>query len=101
MALFAGVWVDRVRKKPILIAADAARFALSSTRPTSRICRLMRFIVWGTMPLGALAAGGLGAALGLRTAVAVLAVGGLLAFAWVQFSPVRSLRDHPQVSPAP
>jgi MFS family permease len=31
--LFAGVWVDRLRKRPLMIAADIARFAMLATIP--------------------------------------------------------------------
>jgi predicted MFS family arabinose efflux permease len=55
----------------------------------------MRFLVWGTMPLGGLAGGFMGEALGLRAAIAVGAAGSLLAFLWIWLSPVRSLSQIP------
>ncbi|MBX6351151.1 MAG: MFS transporter [Clostridia bacterium] len=76
------------------------RQAITPDRLLGRMTASMRFIVWGTMPLGALAGGFLGTALGLRPAVAVLAFGVLLAFVWVRFSPVWTLSGEPQVSEA-
>jgi len=72
------------------------RQAITPLRLQGRMNATMRFIVWGTMPLGGLAGGYLGEVLGLRPAIAVTAVGGLLAFLWVIFSPVRTLRTIPE-----
>ncbi|MGH2425657.1 MAG: MFS transporter, partial [bacterium] len=72
------------------------RQAITAQRLQGRMNATMRFLVWGTMPLGGLAGGALGEALGLRGAIGVAAVGGLLAFMWVLFSPVRSLRQIPE-----
>ena len=55
----------------------------------------MRFLVWGTMPLGGLFGGVLGEWLGLRPAIAVTAAGAVLAFLWVWRSPVRTLERIP------
>jgi predicted MFS family arabinose efflux permease len=52
----------------------------------------MRFLVWGTMPLGGLLGGALGSAVGVRATLLVAAIGQSLAFLWVFFSPLRSLR---------
>jgi MFS family permease len=52
----------------------------------------MRFLVWGTMPLGGLLGGALGSAIGVRATLLVAATGQSLAFLWVFFSPLRSLR---------
>jgi predicted MFS family arabinose efflux permease len=51
----------------------------------------MRFIVWGTIPLGSLLGGSLGQVLGLRPTLLAMALLGLLAPLWVVFSPVRRL----------
>jgi hypothetical protein len=51
------------------------------------------------MPLGGLAGGFLGGALGLRSAIAVGAAGSLVAFLWIWLSPVRTLSRIP--TPAP
>jgi MFS family permease len=57
-----------------------------------RMNATMRFLVWGTMPLGGLLGGAIGSAAGVRTALLVAAIGQSLAFLWVFFSPLRSLR---------
>ena len=55
----------------------------------------MRFLVWGTMPLGGLLGGLLGQVLGLREAIGVGAVGSLLSGLWVLYSPLRALERIP------
>ncbi len=72
------------------------RQAITPHRLQGRMNATMRFLVWGTMPLGGLLGGALGEALGLRAAIAVSAAGGLLAFLWVAFSPVRGLQAIPE-----
>jgi MFS family permease len=56
----------------------------------------VRWIVWGTMPLGSLFGGALGTWIGVRDTLWVCAVGGMLAGLWVFFSPLRALRDVPE-----
>jgi MFS family permease len=60
-----------------------------------RMNATMRFLVWGTMPLGGLLGGVLGAAIGVRETLLVAAVGGSLAFLPVFFSPLRRMRELP------
>jgi len=55
----------------------------------------VRWIVWGTIPLGSLFGGALGGWIGVRQTLWVCAVGGMLAGLWVLFSPLRSMRDVP------
>lgn len=61
-----------------------------------RMNATIRFIVWGTIPLGGLLGGALGSWLGDRTAIWVAAVGVALAPAWLLASPLRRLRDTPE-----
>ncbi len=72
------------------------RQAITPHRLQGRMNATMRFLVWGTMPLGGLVGGALGEALGLRPAIAITAVGGLLAFLWVALSPVSALKAIPE-----
>jgi MFS family permease len=67
------------------------RQAISPARLHGRMNATMRFMVWGTLPLGSLLGGALGTAIGLRPTLWVGAVGGLLAVLPVALSPVRSL----------
>ncbi|MDQ1541422.1 MAG: hypothetical protein QOH29_2148 [Actinomycetota bacterium] len=60
-----------------------------------RMNATMRFLVWGTMPLGGLLGGWLGTEFGIRHALWISAVAILLAPLWVIFSPLRTMRDLP------
>ncbi len=55
----------------------------------------MRFLVWGTQPIGGLLGGWLATSVGLRDALWIAAGGALLAPLWVVFSPLRGMRDMP------
>lgn len=68
------------------------RQAITPDRLQGRMNATMRFLVWGTMPVGALMGGALGEAIGLRPAIAVFAIGELLGFLWLLPSPVPGLR---------
>jgi predicted MFS family arabinose efflux permease len=72
------------------------RQAIVPIRLQGRLNATMRTIVWGTLPLGALAGGFLGEAIGLRPAILVSVVAGSLSFLWVLFSPVRDIREMPE-----
>jgi len=78
------------------ISQVSLRQALTPHRLQGRMNATMRFLVWGTMPLGALAGGALGQVLGLRPTIAIAAAGATLAFVWVWRSPVRVLRQIPE-----
>ena len=61
-----------------------------------RMNSVMRFIVWGTIPIGTLAGGGLASWIGLRETIVVGAIGGSSAVLWIVFSPQRHLREMPE-----
>jgi MFS family permease len=61
-----------------------------------RMNATMRFLVWGTIPLGAFLGGVLGSTIGVRQTLFVAAVGGILPFLPVFFSPLRKMRDLPR-----
>ena len=71
------------------------RQAITPDRMLGRMNATMRLIVWGTIPIGALIGGILGATIGLQSALWVSAIGASLSFLPVLFSPVRSLREIP------
>jgi predicted MFS family arabinose efflux permease len=60
-----------------------------------RMNATMRFLVWGTIPLGAFIGGVLGSTIGVRQTLLVAAIGGCLAVLPVFFSPLRHMRDLP------
>lgn len=71
------------------------RQAITPDRLQGRMNASMRFIVWGTIPIGALLGGGLGQLIGLWPTIAILAACTLLAPLFVLFSPLRALRTQP------
>jgi MFS family permease len=72
------------------------RQAITPERIQGRMNSVMRFIVWGTIPLGQLAGGAIATKYGLRTAMWVGAIGCCTPFLAVLLSPVRSLREMPE-----
>jgi MFS family permease len=74
------------------------RQAITPGRMLGRMNATMRFIVWGTMPIGALLGGWLGGQIGLRNTLWVSATGNMLAILPPLFSPVRKLREIPQLA---
>lgn len=60
-----------------------------------RVSASTRWATWGMLPLGGLAAGALGTALGVHTALWLAVAGGCLSGLWLYFSPLRRLRDLP------
>lgn len=71
------------------------RQALTPDHLRGRMTATMRFVVWGTIPVGALLGGALGERYGLRAATYIGAFITLGAFLWVLLSPVRTLTTHP------
>jgi MFS family permease len=72
------------------------RQAICPPRLQGRMNSVMRFMVWGTIPLGGLVGGVLGTTIGLRETIVVGAIGGGLAFLWILLSPQRHLREMPE-----
>nr|BBH86942.1 hypothetical protein KTC_16930 [Thermosporothrix sp. COM3] len=74
MSLFAGVWVDRLPRRLVLLVADIGQAVLI-----------------GSVPPGALLGRLLGTWLGLRTTLILVVAGIGIAFVWLLCSPVRGL----------
>jgi MFS family permease len=72
------------------------RQAICPPRLQGRMNSVMRFMVWGTIPLGALLGGALATWIGLRETILIGAIGSGLAFLWIVFSPQRHLREMPE-----
>jgi MFS family permease len=72
------------------------RQAITPTRMQGKMNATMRFIVWGTIPLGAILGGALGGIIGLHETIIVGAIGGLFAFIPVTLSSVRHIATMPE-----
>ncbi|MFJ8043475.1 MFS transporter [Kitasatospora sp. NPDC096147] len=83
------------------IAQVSLRQALCPPALLGRMNATMRFLVWGTLPLGALLGGTVADAAGPRIALWVCAVGFLLVPVPLLLSPLRRLRDLPEAEPEP
>lgn len=92
VVVFGGVLVYNV-------TIGAFRQAYCPPQLLGRVVASMRFVLFGTAPLGALAAGALAGALGARTAMIVLMLGNCLPGVVLTASPLRSLRDLPDHAP--
>jgi MFS family permease len=75
------------------------RQAITPERMQGRMNATMRFIVWGTIPLGATLGGFLGGVIGLHETIWIGAIGGTFVFLPVLLSPVRSLERIPEPEP--
>ena len=73
------------------------RQAITPERLQGRMNSVIRFIVWGVMPLGTLIGGALATSFDLRTAIWIGAIGNALAWLPVTIGPVRTLREVPHV----
>jgi MFS family permease len=75
------------------------RQAITPERMQGRMNATMRFIVWGTIPIGSTIGGFLGGVIGLHETIWIGAIGGIFVFLPVLLSPVRSLRTIPEADP--
>jgi MFS family permease len=75
------------------------RQAITPERMQGRMNATMRFIVWGTMPIGSIIGGVLATTVGLHETLWIGTILGLFAFLPALLSPVRSLREMPALPP--
>lgn len=75
------------------VSQVSLRQTVTPDRLLGRMNATMRFLVWGTLPLGSLLGGALGAAIHLRATLWLAALGSAAAALWVYASPVRALRE--------
>jgi MFS family permease len=76
------------------------RQAITPEAMQGRMNATMRFVVWGTIPIGGIVGGALGTAIGLRETIWIGAIGSLIAFLPVFLSPIRALRKIPEYGAA-
>jgi MFS family permease len=95
--LIAGALIGGYSQVAYNITQVSLRQAITPERLQGRMNASMRWIVWGTLPLGQIAGGAIASAYGLRTALWVSAVGSLFTFLPVLLSPVRRIKEMPAV----
>jgi MFS family permease len=83
------------------ITQVSIRQAITPERLQGRMNAAMRWIVWGTIPLGTLTGGVIASAYGLRSALWIGATGGLLALLPVTLTSVRKIETMPAPVDAP
>jgi MFS family permease len=71
------------------------RQRLCPERLLGRMNATIRFLVWGTLPIGGLLGGLLGTVIGVRATLWVSGGAGNLAVLWLLASPMRGMRDFP------
>lgn len=77
------------------------RQLLCPERLLGRMNATIRFAVWGTIPIGSLLGGILGATIGLRPTLWIAVGGTAVAFLPIFFSPLRTMRELPTSSDGP
>ncbi|WP_129297985.1 MFS transporter [Streptomyces lydicus] len=82
------------------VAQVSFRQTVCPPRLLGRMNATLRFLMWGTLPLGALAGGALADAFGARVALVWCAAGFLAVPLPLLLSPLRRMRDLPATEPA-
>jgi MFS family permease len=94
--LVAGSALLGVSSLVFYVNALSLRQTLTPHELLGRMTATYRFASWGVLPLGAILAGAIGSALGLRAALLVATVLGVIGLIPIFFTSVRSLKVVPQ-----
>jgi hypothetical protein len=95
VTLFVGWFFAGLTQVVYNVAQISLRQAITPLDMQSRMNATMRFIVWGTIPIGSLMGGVMASVMPVRTALIVAAVATFASVLPVLMSPVRSLREIP------
>jgi hypothetical protein len=96
VALFAVGWMSWTFGSTLCaIALTSYQQATCPARLRGRVSAASRWVNWGTLPLGGLAGGALGAVLGVHLTLWVAVIGGCSSGLWLYLSPLRRIRDLP------
>ncbi len=93
--LGAGFFLSSIANVIYNVNQVSLRQAITPDQMLGRMNATMRFLVWGTIPIGSLIGAGLAEVAGVTVTVWVGAVLGLLAFLPAFFSPLRTLKRIP------
>ncbi|WP_255500590.1 MFS transporter [Micromonospora sp. Llam0] len=77
------------------IAVVTYRQVICPPRLLGRMTAAVRWITWGTIPIGGVIGGALGTVIGIRPTLWIACVGTWAAGFWMYFSPLRRSRDIP------
>jgi MFS family permease len=80
------------------VNAMSLRQAITPPGVRGRMNATMRFISWGTIPVGYLIGGFLGGVIGLHNTIWVGAIGSIVSFVPVALSPIWQLREMPETA---
>lgn len=94
--LFAAEFLSGFGVMILDINVGAIILAATPHRLRSRATGAFRFVNYGIRPLGALAGGALGSAIGLRPTLLIASVGALAGLLWLLPSPIPKLRELPE-----
>ena len=89
----AGMFVGSFSAVTYNVAQVSYRQSVTPPHLLGRMNASIRWVIWGTIPLGALLGGWLGSVAGLRTTIAVGVTGTWLSVAWIMTSPLVRQRD--------
>jgi predicted MFS family arabinose efflux permease len=93
--LFAGEFLSGLGVMLLDIQGNSLTLLLTPEAMRARQLATFKFINYGVRPIGALGGGLLAEAIGLREALLVTAVGGMLGVLWLIPSPTPRLREVP------
>lgn len=96
VTLFVGWFVAGLSQVVYNVAQISLRQAITPPEMQSRMNATMRFIVWGTIPIGSVAGGIMATVMPVRTALILAALATFISFLPIVLSPLRSLRDMPE-----
>ncbi len=94
--LAVALWINSFGVPLYNINQLSLRQSICPDRLQARMNATMRFLVWGTLPVGSLLGGLLAATIGIHPALWVTAGGEILAVAWTLPAPLRLLREIPE-----
>jgi MFS family permease len=96
VTLFVGWFVAGMSQVIYNVAQISLRQAITPPEMQSRMNATMRFIVWGTIPIGSVLGGALATVVPVRVALVLAAVASFASVVPLLASPLRSLRDMPE-----
>jgi MFS family permease len=98
VTLFVGWFVAGMSQVIYNVAQISLRQAITPPEMQSRMNATMRFIVWGTIPIGSLMGGAMATILPVRAALIFAALASFASAVPILLSPLRSLREMPASS---